>query len=80
MAITPLYTIDELTTEITAFKAALRSLAAGKSYTISNGGSSQSYTANDIDTVRNHLTWLQQQRAGLESAGRTQALVARPQR
>lgn len=80
MAITPLYTIAELTTEITAWKACLTALAAGRSYTISNGGSSQSFTAQDIDVVRKQLEWFQSQRAELESAGRSAVLVGRPAR
>ena len=80
MAITPLYTIEELNTEIAAWKLCLAALRAGKSYTFQSGGSQQSYTANDIDTVQKTLLWFQRQRAELEGGSASQVVIGRPQR
>lgn len=82
MAITPLYTLDEINAEITTWKAAFTALSAGKNYTISTGSSSQSFTANDIEIVWNQLQRFQAIRAQLEggTAGSTQMLIGRPLR
>lgn len=60
-----IYTLAELETEITTYKAALTALAAGKTTQIGD----QRLDRHDLPTVRDHLQWLDQQRGQLQAAG-----------
>lgn len=81
MAITPLYALDEINTEIAAWKRCHLALAAGKSYTIITGSNSRTYSAQEIDSVWATLQRLQTLRAQIESSSYgPQVLVGRPAR
>lgn len=60
-----LYTLAELETEISVYKAALTGLAAGKSMQIGD----KTLTRHDIPTVREHLQYLDSQRDQLITTG-----------
>lgn len=66
-----IYTLAEIETEITAYKAALTSLAAGKTTRIGD----KELTRHDITAVRDHLLWLDSQRASLTATGGTPAVA-----
>lgn len=81
MAITPLYTLDEINAEIAAWKRCHLALVGGKSYTIETGDETRTYTAQDIDTVWTTLQRLQSLRVQIESSSYgPQFLPGRPAR
>ena len=59
-----IYTLAEIETEISTYKAALTGLAAGKSIQIGD----KTLTRHDIPTVREHLQYLDQQRSALTAS------------
>lgn len=68
-----LYTLAELETEISTYKAALSALSAGRSTKIGD----KELTRHDIPTVRDHLQWLDQQRDQLSACPSPVAAVGR---
>ena len=62
-----LYTLAEIETEISTYKAALTTLAVGKSTTIGD----KTITRHDIPAMRDHLQWLAQERDQLAATGGT---------
>jgi hypothetical protein len=60
-----IFTSEELTEQISAWKAALLAVAASQSYTISN----RTLTKADLPEIRNTLTFLEKQKDA--TAGRT---------
>lgn len=56
-----IYTLAELETEISIYKAALSALAGGRTYKVGD----KELTTQDIGPVRSHLQWLDQQRDAL---------------
>jgi hypothetical protein len=75
-----IFTPAELAEEITAWKAALRACAAGKSYAIGTGATNRSLTRQDLPEIRKQLEWLEQLQN--QAAGRSGPLFvqARPTR
>lgn len=65
-----IYTLAELETEISTYKAALSALAGGRTTKIGD----KELTRHDIPTVREHLQYLDNQRDQLITSGG----VARP--
>lgn len=59
-----IYTLAEIETEISTYKAALSALAAGRSTKIGD----KELTRHDIPTVREHLQYLDQQRSALTAS------------
>jgi hypothetical protein len=67
----PLYTREEIASEISRWKDALKACATGKTYTIDG----RQLTRYNLDEIRRHLEWL----AGIESQLDGQAtILARP--
>jgi len=60
-----IFTSEELTEQITAWKAALLAVSASQSYSISN----RTLTKADLPEIRNTLTFLEKQKDA--TAGRT---------
>lgn len=74
----PIFTADELATQINAYKTALLKLATAKQYT-HNG---RTFLREDLPEIRETLTWLQSEQDKLSgssaAAGRTYARPGRP--
>ncbi len=68
----PLYTREELETQIAQVKEAISACISGKSYTIDG----RSLTRQDLEDLRAHLNWLYGQLA--EMTGRASTILARP--
>ena len=68
-----IYTLAELELEISTYKSALTGIAAGKSMQIGD----KTLTRQDIDAVRSHLQWLDQQRDSLLSCPNPQPAYGR---
>lgn len=54
-----IFTLDEINTQIAAYKSALQRLASGKSVTVGL----RTYNQQDLPEVRNTLTWLSAERS-----------------
>jgi len=80
MPITPLFTTEELDTQISAFKQAMLDLASGKRVRINSGGTDREVTSEDLPQLRKQLEWLQDERVKLQIGSAPQFLPARPRR
>lgn len=80
MAITPLFTAEELDTQIAAYKQAMLDVASGKRVRINSGGTDREITSEDLPELRKHIQWLQFERANLLIGPGPQFLAARPRR
>ncbi|MCK4620710.1 MAG: hypothetical protein KAT62_00705 [Desulfuromonadales bacterium] len=74
MSITPLYTIDEINTEISQAKL---DLAAARKMLSYSKGSQLQIEREKIASLQNHLTWLQGQRMQLEGVTGPQSIQGR---
>lgn len=80
MAITPLYTLAELDTEIAQAK---KDLAAARQALLSHfegGGNIRRLQREQVASLQRHLEWLQQQRAAQQVGPGVQSLTGRPAR
>ena len=75
-----IFTQEELTEQITAYKAALKALAAAQSYTVSTAGTSRTYTRADLPEIRNTLEWLQREQRKLNGTAGAVTVIGRPAR
>lgn len=80
MAITPLFTAEELDTQIAAYKQAMLDVASGKRVRINSGGTDREITSEDLPELRKQLQWLQSERVKLSVGSGPQFLAARPRR
>lgn len=81
MAITPLYTLAELDSEIAQAKQDLSSARRALDRQITTGGGSSRRVQQDtIANLQRHLEWLQQQRTTLQVGAGYQSIVGRPAR
>lgn len=80
MAITPLFTSEELDNQISAYKQALLDVASGQSVRFSNGGTDRLLTMADLPEIRKTLEFFQSEK--LKTAGMfgPQFLPGRPRR
>lgn len=58
-----IYTLAELDAEISAFKKGLTALATAEMYKIESNGSSRTLQRSKMAEYRDHLSWLESQRA-----------------
>jgi len=77
MSITPLYTKEELDTEIAQAK---KDLAAARRMLSYGRQSGQQVQREKIKDLQEHLAWLQKQRMALEGVTGPQAIVGRAYR
>lgn len=77
MAITPLYTLEEINAEITQAKKDLASARRMLSYTKDSGGNQTRVQRENISALEEHLNWLQQQRMQLEGVTGLQSVQGR---
>jgi kynurenine formamidase len=74
MAITPLYDITEINTEIAQAKL---DLAAARKQLSYSKGDTLSVDREKVANLQNHLMWLQEQRMQLEGVTGPQSIIAR---
>lgn len=67
-----IYTAEELEQELSTWKKALTACATGKSYTIGDS----TLTRQDLNAIREHISWLMEQKASLQ--GRPSSVFVRP--
>lgn len=60
-----IYTLAELDLEIAAYKKGLTALASAEMYKFESGGSSRTLQRSKMAEYRDHLAWLEGQRATL---------------
>lgn len=82
MAITPLYTVEELTTKIAYWKAIEDAITVNGSMETTIDGTTRKWTARNIPEITAQLNRLQNERVKLESGAGNgpQFLVGRPYR
>jgi hypothetical protein len=80
MPITPLFTSQELDTQIAAFKTAMLDIAGGKRIRFNTGGVDREVTSEDLPELRKQLVWLQTERVNLSIGSGPQFLPGRPRR
>jgi 4-diphosphocytidyl-2C-methyl-D-erythritol kinase len=80
MAIPPLFTEQELLTQIAAFKQAMLELAGGKRVRLNTNGADREVTSEDLPELRKQLEWLQSERVKLVSGSGPVFLAGRPRR
>jgi len=80
MVITPLFTSEELDTQIAAFKIAMLDVAGGKRVRLNTGGTDREVTSEDLPQLRKQLEWLQVERSKLVLGSAPQFLPGRPRR
>jgi len=68
-----IYTLAELETEISTYKEALSALAGGRTTKVGD----KELTTHDIESVRSHLQWLDQQRDALLTTPNTRPAFGR---
>ena len=77
MSITPLYTIDEINTEIAQAKKDLSSARRMLSYDQQSGGSQRKVERERVASLEKHLMWLQNQRMQLQGCVGPQSVQGR---
>lgn len=80
MAITPLFTSEELDTHIAAYKQALIDVASGQIVKLTTGGSDRQLTLADLPEIRRTLAFYQAEKAKTAGVSGPQFLPARPRR
>lgn len=80
MSIPPLFTAQELDTQIAAFKAAMLDLAGGKRVRLNTNGTDREVTSEDLPELRKQLEWLQNERVKLAAGRGPTFLIGRPRR
>lgn len=80
MAITPLYTLSEIDTEIATAKKDLAAARRSLSSQFDGGGNSRRVQREQVKSLQEHLEWLQRQRAALQVGSGPQSLVGVPAR
>ncbi len=80
MAITPLFTSEELDNHISAYKQALIDVASGQSVKLTTGGTDRQLTLADLPEIRNTLAFYQKEKAKTAGVSGPQFLQARPRR
>lgn len=80
MAITPLFTTEELDAQIAAYKQALLDVASGQTVKFVSGGNERQLTMADLPEIRNTLKFLQSEKASSAGVSGPQFLPARPRR
>lgn len=80
MALTPLYSATEIDAEITQAKLDLATARRALHSQISTGGTDRRLQRENVESLQNHLVWLQGQRAALQIGPGAQSHVGRPVR
>ena len=80
MALTSLFTTEELDQQLTAWKQALLNVSSGQTVRINNGVSDRLLTMADLPEIRKTLSFLQQEKAALIGTSLPQFLPGRPKR
>lgn len=80
MAITPLFTTDELETQIAAYKQALLDVASGQRVRLQTGGTDRELTMADLPELRKTLLFFQGEKAKIAGNSGPQFLPGRPRR
>jgi len=75
-----IFTLAEIESQFTTWKAALLACAGGQSFRISNGVTDRTYTRADLPEIRKTLEWLEGERQKLTIGSGPQFLVGRPRR
>jgi len=68
-----IFTLTEIETQMTAYKAALQAVSLNKEYTVDG----QSFTRSDLPEIRKTLEWLDTQKQALLSVSGTRMQINR---
>lgn len=75
-----IFTLAEIETQFTTWKAALLACAGGQSFRMSNGVTDRMLTQADLPEIRKTLEWLDGERQKLTIGSGPQFLAGRPRR
>lgn len=75
-----IFTLTEIDEQMTYYKAALKAVSMGQSFTQRSGISDKTWTGADLPEIRRTLSWLEQERSKLLVKNGSTSVIGRPAR
>lgn len=75
-----IFTLPEIEEQMTAYKAALKTVSLGQSFRMNTGTVDKLWTAADLPEIRKTLSWLESEKQTLHAKRGSVSVIGRPAR